>query len=74
MGEPVVDYAGDGFERGFEKRYRLRVGERLGSRLRDEREHGTVVLVREGSPMETKIGEVGEGCDCCRGAVGEKLG
>ena len=36
MGEPVVDYAGDDFERCFEKRDGSRVGECLGTRLGDE--------------------------------------
>jgi hypothetical protein len=55
VGEPVVDYAGDDFEWGFEKRDGSRVGECLGTRLRDEHEHGTVILVGEGSPAETEV-------------------
>ena len=63
MGEPVVDNAGDNFERCLEERDGSRVGECLGTRLGDEHEHGTAILVGEGSPAKTEVGEVSEGCD-----------
>ena len=55
MGEPVVDNAGDNFERCLEERDGSRVGECLGTRLGDEHEHGTVILVGRAAQRRQRL-------------------